>query len=239
MRPQLFCHALLALSAALGPLFEATAQPPDQPVKVTHRYEPNYPGPALTRGISQGYAKVYFWVDEIGRASDYVVVAHNGEWFGDALLKALPNWHFEPKIENGGPVGSVYSVEWHFHPDQAVQLNVMQAADKKFKKGEVRDEVKVLPVDPAELDSPLALQEVYPIYVDKKDFDRVVLDVEFFVDETGAVRLPRLLSGGDARDKAALERFRKWKFEQPTKNGEPVPVSLHKTIVVPVVETGP
>ncbi|MDQ8204395.1 energy transducer TonB [Pelagicoccus sp. SDUM812003] len=223
---------LLATASVFSAL--ASANDEDHPARVTRRFEPIYPAGALNQGISQGYAKVLFWVDDLGQPSDFVTVAHNGRWFGPALIDALRDWSFEPKIENGMPVGSVFSVEWTFLPDRAVELNIMSAASKKFDP----DEVKELLADPESLESPLALREVYPIYVDKKRKDRVSIDVEFIVDEEGFVRLPRLLSDPqDEGEQLALQRFRKWRFEPPIKDGEATAVSLHKTIVVPVVET--
>lgn len=231
---------LLALACVLSLSFgnaSLSAQTPDEAARVTRRFEPIYPGTAITRGVSEGYAKVYFWIDELGTPSDFLVYSHSGEWFGNALVDALKDWQFEPKIENGGPVGSVYFVEWHFVANQVVELNTIQAAGKKFQKDPKFGDVHLLAVDPSNLDNPASLREVYPIYVKKKNLDRVVIEVECFIDPEGNVKLPTLIEdNADDIDNLALDRFKKWKFDPPTKDGKPTLVFMRKQIIVPVVE---
>jgi outer membrane biosynthesis protein TonB len=49
------------------------------------------------------------------------------------------------------------------------------------------------------------------------------VSVDFFIDETGSVRMPAVSANDDVHLTAlAIDALRQWKFEPPTHNGRPV-----------------
>jgi TonB family protein len=75
---------------------------------------------------------------------------------------------------------------------------------------------------------PLLLNAVTPRYaIEARDQGvRGTVEVQFFIDEKGTVRMPAVLQA-DRLDLAqmALEAVRQWKFEPPTHKGNPVMIS--------------
>jgi protein TonB len=71
------------------------------------RVEPDYPPPAIARGI-EGWVQVRFTVTAIGSVRDAVVVASEpGTIFDDAALKAIARWRYNPRVVNGEAVERV------------------------------------------------------------------------------------------------------------------------------------
>jgi len=76
-----------------------------------------------------------------------------------------------------------------------------------------------------------------PVYTVSPAYPRELADkgvkgkvvINFFIDETGAARMPSGSVHDDDRLSAlALAALRQWKFEPPTKNGKPVLVAAQQ-----------
>ncbi len=66
-----------------------------------YRVEPRYPNNALKRKI-EGYVIMRFTIDETGRPKDIEVVeADPKRMFEREAIRALRNWKYQPKVENG------------------------------------------------------------------------------------------------------------------------------------------
>ncbi len=66
-----------------------------------YRVEPRYPSQALKRKV-EGYVVMRFTIDEAGRPTDIEVVeAEPSRMFEREAMRALRNWKYQPKVENG------------------------------------------------------------------------------------------------------------------------------------------
>jgi protein TonB len=68
------------------------------------RVQPQYPQRALQRGI-EGRVLIEFTISKSGSVKDAKVIAYEPSTiFNSAALKAVSQWKYNPKIENGKPV---------------------------------------------------------------------------------------------------------------------------------------
>lgn len=66
-----------------------------------YRVEPRYPSQAIKRKV-EGYVIMRFTIDESGRPTDIEVVeAEPSRMFEREAMRALRNWKYQPKVENG------------------------------------------------------------------------------------------------------------------------------------------
>ncbi len=66
-----------------------------------YRVEPRYPSNALKRKI-EGYVVMRFTIDETGRPTDIEVIeAEPSRMFEREAMRALRNWKYQPKVEDG------------------------------------------------------------------------------------------------------------------------------------------
>lgn len=95
MKSKFLCRTPSAFGVLLFSLFyiaSADAKPKGdrfEPVSVKRRIEPNYPQRAYASGISRSFARVAFYVDERGNASDFLSVEYMHESFAEELLKVV------------------------------------------------------------------------------------------------------------------------------------------------------
>ncbi len=69
-----------------------------------YRVEPRYPSKALKRKI-EGYVIMRFTIDETGRPKDIEVIeAEPSRMFEREAIRALRNWKYQPKVENGASI---------------------------------------------------------------------------------------------------------------------------------------
>lgn len=95
----------------------ASALPQVRDARLLTRVEPEYPREAL-RGRQQGWVEVEFTVGRDGSVSDVqVVAARPPRVFDRAAVRAMQDWRFEPRVENGEPVASRLRQRFDFSLD--------------------------------------------------------------------------------------------------------------------------
>jgi len=110
--------------------------------------------------------------------------------------------------------------------DSDPEANPIARLATALRKGAVGDgqglDVKPEPV--------YQVEPVYPSSLDRKAFPRGDAQVEFIVDRTGRVRLPRIVSSSERRfGWAAATAVSQWVFSVPTRGGRPVDVKLRRS----------
>lgn len=213
----------------------------DEPVRVNRRIEPRYPLKAYHEGISSGYAAVAFYVDDIGRASDFLAVEYSRKMFADELMKVLPKWDLEPAKLGGGSVKSVCRAYWKFYPDRPVVTDVISHVGRKMD-GRNRESYRELKLcSEKDLDEPIRMRIIPPIVaadaskLKGQDVDTVLFRSRFYVDTTGQVRLPEILESTEpSLESAMLDSLRNAWFDIPLHRKKRAVVYLDKTYRVPV-----
>ncbi len=76
----------------------------NQQVLPLYRVEPRYPSKAQKRQI-EGYIVMRFTIDETGRPKDIEVIeAEPNRMFEREAIRALRDWKYQPRVENGVPI---------------------------------------------------------------------------------------------------------------------------------------
>lgn len=190
------------------------------PVEAVRMVDPVYPYELALAG-TRGGARVDFRIDAHGRVGDVAVAEATHAEFGQALAAAITAWQFRPLRRYDEVVTAEFSITWRFtepRPDSAEHrlLGNLGAGEK--------------PMSARELDRPL-----FPLHQRAAIFPPDRLDageggraeIEFIIDRTGRVRLPRLRGASDpVFGWSAMTALSQWVFETPRKNGQPVDVRV-------------
>ena len=179
--------------------------------------------------VTKGRVRVAVQADSEGNPADWLILAYSHRDLADSTVRVLPKWRFKPATIEGLPVSAQTEFDIEFRgPDVVTISPSMDQLEYLFRNmGLERIEYRPCPL--SELDRiPLLLNVVSPHYsIEARDHGvRGKVEVQFYIDETGTVRLPAIVNA-DRIDlaEAALEAVRQWKFEPPTRNGKPVLIS--------------
>ncbi|MDQ8199367.1 hypothetical protein QEH56_14465 [Pelagicoccus enzymogenes] len=243
MLPLRFPLCLLAVLAMSG-FSVSIAKPKDSntSVSIKRQIEPRYPGWAYTHGISSGYAKIAFYVDEYGQASEFFPIEYSYPAFADELMVTIKKWDFLPAKQNGVPVKSVCHAYWEFLPDRAIETNALFDTSKRVD-GNAGEGYRTLKYrEDEELDSRIGMTSFPGVTIVRgsgllqEGRKSIRARVNFFVDQRGGVVLPHVVNSSDPQTNARLEAaLRKASFALPTYQGEPTIALLERTYDFPIL----
>lgn len=186
--------------------------------------------PAMQIGVvTKGRVRVAVKADSEGVPVEWLILAYSHRDLADSTTRVLPKWRFAPVAVEGVPVSAQTEFDIEFRGPDVVSISPsMDQLEYIFRNmGFERIEYRPCPLN--ELDRiPLLLNVVTPHYsIAARDQGvRGMVEVQFYIDEAGTVRLPAIVNA-DRIDiaEAALEAVRQWRFEPPTRNGHPVLIS--------------
>jgi TonB family protein len=227
--------SLLLLPLLGAPAFAIKQAPDvDRPLVVVKRQvEPLFPRSLLDLGVTTGEARVVMSIDSTGKVVDYLVIGYTHPDIAPAVVAAIKKWEFEPPTFRGEPVSVLREVQFDFESRGAVvtmdvTTYVMQRALTFFAERYTYRPCSLKELD--KIPTPIAAQA--PLYPETMARERRAgsTTVEFFIDETGAVRMPSVVNT-DHSDFAvsAVIAVKDWKFEPPTRNGRPVLLRAQQT----------
>jgi TonB family protein len=219
----------LVVLSAVGLSSQALGAPEPnafESLRIIQKRHPIYPANLSRSGITKGFAIIAFNVDAEGKLVDYLPVAYTHEEFYRASVEALMRWQFEPARAAGQPRAVVTQMTFKFESSGAVvEMSVDDDINAQFNR--MRPTVEAYRVSKLkELDRiPVPVNIVRPGYPEAFVGSGLegTVTVEFYIDESGEVRLPVVLdqTAGDFGG-AAMEAVRQWKFEPPVKDETPV-----------------
>ncbi len=188
---------------------------------ITKLLEPGMPRAALEAGVTDGMVRVVISVDPDGKLSDFLVIAYTHPAMGDAVAAVLKQWKFEPPTYHGQPVSVQREITFNFTNHGVVLSEDMQSFYATYLGTIFPGLDAHQPATMRDLDRiPTPLKTATPL-VPKGTKGHVV--VQFFIDETGTVRMPSIIqSDGQALSDAAVQAVSTWRFEPPTARGRPV-----------------
>jgi TonB family protein len=187
-----------------------------------------FPLSLMNTTVESGDVKVAIDVDQKGQLTDYLVTGYSRKEFADSAVKALRQWRYEPPLFRGEPWASVQELQFEYTRTGAVVtftgFEAMSARMEELLKRSYVYRTYTL----RELDRiPTPIKVVSPVSpaVGPNEKKRTV-NVDFYIDEEGRVRLPSVKreEGGDAYAASALDAVRQWRFEPPLHKGQPVTV---------------
>ena len=196
-------------------------------MKIQQTTEPVFPHHLLQVGVTRGSARVVISTSADGKLSDCLLLGYTHPQFGETAVAALKQWTFVPARMQGEPVGTVDELEFDFSTSGVVVTtpNIVEVEEARILR--VRpDHFTPLACAARSLDeSPkpiLTVNPSYPLALAKRGFKGSIV-VDFYIDETGAVRLPSVSSEQDAvLTRLAVDALKQWRFSPPTIRGRPV-----------------
>ena len=223
------CRLIAAIAIVLAPLASgALAQPPPavEHLRIKVQELPAYPQDLIILGVRQGDARLAYSVDAAGNVDDCLAIGYTRIEFAKAAEGALRRWKFEPSKLGGVPVASTSELAMHFEVQGIIvtEPNMSEEMMGRFisldvlglgyRARELR-ELDRIPTPVSVVSPP------YSIGMAEQGHSGDVT-VSFYIDETGAVRLPFVDPKDDQQLAAlAVNVIGKWKFEPPTCGGVP------------------
>jgi TonB family protein len=214
----------------LGPA-PAAAAPGDVPAKVVSKAAPDYPAREFTNGIRTGDVRMLLRIDPVGRLDDALVTAYSLPGFADEALLAVKKWKFQPSRVDGDPAYATLEVQFQFNVNQRLATaHIGPQEEPYFEAG--KNQFQYQAVSPADLDHvPSPVHRVAPTYPQDwaaRGLTGTVV-VEFYIDETGRVRMPAVVSADHPElGWIAVPAIGKWRFDPPTRQGKPVLVKAQQ-----------
>jgi TonB family protein len=217
------------LAAVLGPaaVRPAAAQPAAfQSVRILQTVDPDFPVSLYRIYNHGGTARLALNVDDQGRLKDWLVIGYSAPAFADLALAAVRQWRFEPARWRGEPVPACLTLAFTFTV-QKVVISITGNEGMASFLSTALDQMtgrRLYTLD--ELDRlPAAVRQDAPHYAKALADRGAAGDVEigFYIDEAGAVRMPFLVSWPEANlANLAMDAVQHWRFEPPRRGGRPV-----------------
>ena len=219
------CGGLLLAGTTFAQFLQP--QPEWQSVSILQTVNPIFPYRLQQLAVGTGEARVAINTDATGKLVEYLVVGYTLPEFADAAVTAIKQWKFEPARWRGESVGTTLELIFTYEAKGVVVSTAsldeqMEAMFLRLTAGKY----VYRPCSLRELDRiPTPVVTVTPQYSDKLAAKGVrgKVTIDFYVDETGTVRMPAVSVKDDIELTAlAVAALRQWKFEPPTRNGRPV-----------------
>lgn len=202
----------------------------DEPPSIKTMVPVVYPYEMLA-GILPGRASVAFAVGPDGRVADVSIVGASHPDFGEALAAAMESWEFEPARYAGQPFAALLARSQDFNPE-GKDMPVNDATRRLLLESRKAEPAIV---DVADLDEmPATRYGATPRYPGRMGGIEGRAEIEFFIDRTGRVQLPRILSASaPAFGWAAVTAAAQWEFSPPRKDGQPVDARMRVPVEFP------
>ncbi len=221
---------LLSLGVLLCSSALAQTHPPAadlQSMKINQTVDPIFPRDLMNSGVTTGACQIAISVDAAGQLAEVLVVRYTQPEFGAAAVTAVKRWTFEPARMNGEAVASTLDLVFNFEArGVVVSTTTVGEAAQAMTLRILGDAYSYGPCPLERLDRvPIPTVTVMPQYSKELAAKGVKgpVTVEYYIDETGAVRLacvsPEANQILGALTVAAVSQ---WKFAPPTSHGRPV-----------------
>ena len=163
--------------------------------------------------------------DDKGVVEDWIPIRTNDLKLVQSIRNVINEWRIKPPIMKGEPSWSFVSLQVRFEHRGAV-VSMTPVETLMSLTGSLRDDFHLL-VPFSELDSipkPIEMESPRLSTQLLENNSGQVVEFEFFIDREGKVRMP-IVREFEAEEVAAaimMESLLKWRFEPPTRRGEPV-----------------
>ncbi|OHE79333.1 MAG: hypothetical protein A3G75_08735 [Verrucomicrobia bacterium RIFCSPLOWO2_12_FULL_64_8] len=221
---------LVAVGLLLGGVAGAQVPLPTSthhPLQMQQTVTPIFPHSLTNLGVREGYARVVLGVDATGKLDELLVIGYTHPEFADAAVTAIKHWKFIPARLHGEPIACTTELWVRYETEgvivvshigfEQVQARLFELLPRSFA---------YRPHTLRELDRiPTPITVVQPTYTRDMAAKGIqgTVRVDFYIDETGTVRLPAAVSEENFNLAGlAIPALSQWKFEPPTCQGKPV-----------------
>ncbi len=227
---------VVAASATCVVMSAATAANGSRPLKIIQTTDLRLRD-ALDPDIpAAGEVRFVALVTEQGKLEDLMLLGSTHRAFTQAAVEGLQEWTFEPAQEHGRPIGVRTTLRIFFETHGRVVsvhgAQVLRALIGRSRENEFPSRL----AQATELDRPLQADRVVQPRFPDGYFGRIIprtaVLLDFYVDETGRVRMPVAVRSPDPRlTLAAIDALDEWHFEPPMRDGQPVIVRARQEFV--------
>ena len=225
--------ARLALAAAAVVLLRAPGYaqraPNEQSARVMRLERfvvPEFPPFLRQAGVLQGSVVVAVGHDARGRADDILVLESSDPRFTAAALEAIREWRFQSGDEIPAADDASVPIVRFLFTTGAVSVVPLTVSGGNRSRRAIRADTPIELPNFSHLDRPpVALQQPAPEFPSalRNRVTQGLAIVKYFVDQTGVVRLPTIVSASEPEfGVAALAAIRQWRYEPPRIDGKPV-----------------
>lgn len=194
-------------------------------LRIKERVDPVFPAEVTLEGLTRGTVHCIIDIDATGKVEDVLITAFTHRSFGRVVREAVRQWRFEPALLDGKPVAAQTALEFTIEGvGCVVTLDNNTYLNQRFEQL-LGPTYAFHPFTLRDLDAiPVPQKTVMPFYPTEVAARlRGQVRVDFFIDETGRVRVP--LAQPDAPAElaaAAMNAVRQWQFAPPLRRGDPV-----------------
>jgi TonB family protein len=167
-----------------------------------------------------------------GELTDLLPIAYTHPGLVRTVSEAMKEWKFTPPKRDGVPVAIQTELTINFSAEGVVISRNAQIEVEQYLRQAFGHRLAMKRKSASELDAvPAMIAQVSPKYAKQAEQEGVrgKVTVHFYIDETGAVRMPSV--EGDAHPylaQQAVEAVREWRFAPPRSRGKPVLVSARQ-----------
>lgn len=200
-------------------------------LKIEQTWLASFPHEATVVGFGSGEAHLVVAVDATGVLTDCLVIGYTHRAFADEAVRTVKKWKYEPARLHGEPVPVVAKIDFVFEKEglTVVTQSLEENLDSRYHEME-KDNYAYRLYKLSELDHlPTPVHVVQPAYPAEWAAKGIVgvVSVEFYIDETGRVRMPGVAGGAPAPlADLAVAAVQQWQFEPVTCKGKPVLVRV-------------
>ena len=212
----------------------------DRTLRIVQTTQANFPVSLAAEGVGEGEVRVVLNVDADGKLVDYLVTAYTRREFAEELVGHLRDWKYEPARQRGEPVGSRVEVAFAFQA-RGMVLSLSPHDTAAITTNRIlRPELMSLVCRASELDEPVrTLHVVAPQHpgrhVSPPPAQRTVV-IDFYIDMEGRPRIPVVLRAPhEFYANAAAEALMQWRFNPPSRRGQPMIVRATQQFSFPEV----
>jgi TonB family protein len=202
-----------------------------QSAKIIQTVDPVFPESLIATYRRGGQAVILVSISSDGRLADWLAIRHSDPLFAQAAVAALKDWRFEPARLRGEPVSVYLEIKFSFEV-KGVVVSVSASELLTASFNDLTGGNTYAPCTLRELDRiPVPLHTVSPVYpvqlADRGTTGEAT--VYFYIDERGTVRMPYVTGQPHPiLAELAVDAVKQWKFEPPTRRGQPVLVHVRQ-----------
>lgn len=201
---------------------------------------PIFPVALQQQGYTEGKVIIAFEIDHTGELRDWLPIESSHPAFVQSIARVIDSWDFSPPLINGESQSIVSRLTIDYRSTGNVLSFDLASGLSSVRFNELigwsEHHSRLAKV--RELDTPpRPIKQVAPTVPTDviARYGGTTAIFSFYVDETGAVRIPSLRQiNGDAEPGmllAAQEALEQWRFEPPTSRSKPVSIRLSQSFV--------
>ncbi len=198
-------------------------------IKIEPTYAPQLNPVLLNRGITEGQVRLVIAVSAEGNLTDWLALGYTDPELVDYFVGALKEWTIRPARIDGKPVAAQVELTATVTAQGVVLSRTSTEMVEDMVRRMMGNPLKSQQISVHELDRlPARLVTTGPLYAAEaeKQGVRGKVQVHFYIDEHGTVRMPSVEAGAHPYLAGeAVAAVREWKFEPPTSRGKPVLVA--------------